>query len=87
MCVNKNGGKWLHPALSSLLGACLLCTDEVALRLDDAPALDNNVVAQDPLQPPVTDVQVLRSRPHRLLKRVCRYQLWKKRNQCKEGAV
>lgn len=55
----------------AVLGAGLPCADEVALSLDDAPALDNNGVAQDPLQPPVSHVQVLRSHLHRLLECGC----------------
>lgn len=50
-----------------VLGARLPRTDKVALSLDDAPALDNNGVAQDPLQPPVSHVHVLRSLLHRVL--------------------
>lgn len=70
-----------------VLGACLLRTDKVALRLDDASALDDDVVAQDPLQPPVSDAQVLSSLSHRLLEGACRYQLWggeKKNKNAKE---
>lgn len=51
----------------AVLGACLPCTDKVALSLDDAPALDNNRVAQDPLQPPVSHVHILRPLLHCLL--------------------
>lgn len=83
--VNENGGKWLRPCIfffslllpGWVLGARLPGTDKVALRLYNAPALDNNGVTQDPLKPPVSDAQVPRALLHRLLECNCRHQLWK----------
>lgn len=46
-------------------------TDKVAFRLDDAPALDNNRVAQDPLHLPVGNVQILCSLLHGFLEGGC----------------
>lgn len=58
-----------------VLRACFPCTDKVALSLDNAPALDDDGVAKDPLQPPVSNVQVLRSLSQRLLESGCCHQL------------
>lgn len=43
-----------------VLGARLPGTDEVTFGLDDAPTFDDNGVAQDPLQLPVSHVHILR---------------------------
>lgn len=80
VCVSmkKGGNGFIHVSSSLVrcaLGARLPCTDEVALGLDNAPALNNDGVAQHPLQPPVCDVQVLRSLLHRLLECGCWHQL------------
>ena len=58
-----------------VLGARLLRTDKVAFSLDDAPALDNNGVAQDPLESPVSNFQVVCSLLYCLLECGCRHQL------------
>lgn len=55
----------LRPA--GVLRARLPCADQVALSLDDASALHDDGVAQDPLQPPVRRDGVLRALLHRLL--------------------
>ena len=87
VCVCVWEWKWLHPGLllgGGVLGACLPCTDKVAFRLDDAPALDNDGVTQDPLQPPVGDTQVLCSLLQRLFEGGCWHQLWGEHTEQRE---
>lgn len=83
----ENGFIRVSNSLVGVLGVRLPRTDKVALSLDDAPALDNNGVAQDPLQPPVSDVQLLRSLLHRLLECSCWHQLCGWKHEAQRGAV
>lgn len=74
MKTEENG--FIRGALISLfgvLGLHPLCADEVALGLENAAALDDDGVAEDPLQPPVGDALVLRSVPHGLQEGFCRH--------------
>lgn len=81
--LSENGGKWLHPWLFFLLffwvlGVHPLRTDKVAFGFENAPALDDDGVAEDPLQPPAAEALVPRSLPHGLQEGLCRHQLCKK---------
>lgn len=51
-----------------MLFGALACMNEVSLGFDDASALDNDGVAQDPVEQPVCHLQVLVALLHGLLK-------------------
>lgn len=69
--------QWLRLCVDprGVLRARLPRADQIALSLDDAPALHDDGVAEDPLQPPVSRDGALRALLHRLLERGGRYQL------------
>lgn len=51
-----------------MLFGALPCMYDVSFGFDDATALDDDGVAQDPLEPPVCHLQVLAALLHGLLK-------------------
>lgn len=51
-----------------MLFRALPCVNKVSFGFDDASALDNDGVAQDPLEPPVCHLQVPAALLHGLLK-------------------
>lgn len=70
-----NNGFIRASASGGVLRAGLPCADQIALSLDDAPALHDDGVTEDPLQPPVSRDGVLRALLHRLLECGSWYQL------------
>lgn len=71
----KNNGFVCVSDSRGVLRARLPRADQIALSLDDAPALHDDGVTEDPLQPPVSRDGALRALLHRLLERGRRYQL------------
>lgn len=67
LSLKTNNGFVRASASPAMLRARLPCADQIAFSLDDAPALHDDGVTEDPLQPPVSCDGVLRALLHRLL--------------------